>query len=77
MQERARLSPKARRILELAYAVEGVHDVRVWQWENNIAVGVRGLDQADSDLLLRLERKFAALREPEEQWEFGILEGES
>jgi hypothetical protein len=72
------LPPKLRRVLELVYAVEGVVAARVWQWPGRIAVGVRGGGATTPmDLLRRVEVAVASLREPEESWDFGILEDES
>ena len=72
------LPPKLRRVLELVYAVEGVVAARVWQWPGRIAVGVRGGNATSPmDLLRRVEAAVASLQEPEESWDFGILEDES
>jgi hypothetical protein len=71
------LSPRLRRALELVYGVEGVVAARVWQWSGRIAVGIRGRNTASpNDLLRRVETAVAGLREPEETWDFGILEEE-
>ena len=72
------LPPKMKRVLELVYAVEGVVAARVWHWPGRIAVGVRGGSATSPiDLLRRVEAAVASLREPEESWEFGIVEDES
>ena len=72
------LPPKLRRALELVYAVEGVIAARIWHWPGRIAVGVRGGSASSpTDLLRRVEIAVASLREPEESWDFGILEDES
>jgi hypothetical protein len=72
------LPPKLRRVLELVYAVEGVVAARLWHWPGQIAVGVRGGSATSPmDLLRRVEIAVASLREPEERWDFGILEDES
>src|SRR6185312_8184546 len=69
------LPPKLRRALELAYNVEGVVAARVWHWPGRIAVGIRGGSATSpSDLLRRVEVAVAGLREPNESWDFGILE---
>jgi hypothetical protein len=72
------LPPKLRRALELAYGVEGVVAARLWHWPGRIAVGVRGGSATSPmDLLRRVEVAVAGLREPNESWDFGILEDES
>lgn len=72
------LPPRIRRTLELVYGVEGVTAARVWQWEKKVAVGVRGgASSTPADLLRRVEAAVAGVREPEETWEFGILDTES
>jgi hypothetical protein len=71
------LPPRLRRTLELVYGVEGVVAARVWQLPGKIAVGVRGNRTATArDLLLRIESAIGGLREPDETWEFGILDDE-
>jgi hypothetical protein len=72
------LPPKVRRALELAYAVEGVVSARVWQWPGCVAVGIRGSGSSSAaDLLRRVQTAVAGLRNPDESWEFGILDDES
>ncbi len=69
------LPPRLRRTLELVYGVEGVTGARVWYWQGRVAVGVRPATlSAPSELLRRVESAVAGLREPEETWEFGLLE---
>jgi len=69
------LPPKLRRALELVYALEGVASARVWQWGDRIALGVRaGRAAAPTELLRRVEDAVAALREPGEIWDFGLLD---
>lgn len=69
------LPPRLRRTLELVYGVEGVTAARVWHWQGRVAVGVRpAMLAAPSELLRRVEVAVAGLREPEETWEFGLLE---
>jgi hypothetical protein len=71
----AELGPRLRRTLQLAYAVDGVVAVRVWQWGPNVAVGVRGGASASpTDLVRRVQAAVAGLREPGEAWDFGVLE---
>jgi hypothetical protein len=69
------LPPRLRRTLELVYGVEGVVAARVWQLPGRVAIGVRG-SQATTpqELLRRVESAVAGLREPNETWDFGILE---
>ena len=74
------LSPRMRRMLEIVYAVDGVAAARVWQWpaENGlkrIAVAVRPSPRASpQELLQRVEAAVTGLREPDESWEFGLLD---
>jgi hypothetical protein len=71
------LPPRLRRTLELVYGVEGVTAARVWHWPGRVAVGVRpAVFSAPAELLHRVESAVAGLREPEETWEFGLLETE-
>jgi hypothetical protein len=71
------LPPRLRRTLELVYGVEGVTAARVWHWPGRVAVGVRpAVFAAPAELLHRVESAVAGLREPEETWEFGLLETE-
>jgi hypothetical protein len=66
---------RLRRTLELVYGVDGVVAARIWQWPGRIAVGVRGgMATAPSDLIRRVEAAVAGLREPDEVWDFGILD---
>lgn len=72
------LPPRMRRILSCVYAVEGVAAARVWLWAEKVAVGVRGTNTvATSELLRRVETAVASLREPDETWEFGLLEDDA
>jgi hypothetical protein len=69
------LPARVRRILELIYQVEGVAGARVWQWSGKVAIGVRPtLTSSAATVLHRVQTALAPLREPEEQWEFGLLE---
>jgi hypothetical protein len=69
------LPPRLRRVIELAYGVEGVVGARVWQWPGRIAVGVRGAaSTSPTELLRRVESAVSVLREAGEIWDFGILE---
>ena len=69
------LPPRIRRTLELVYGVEGVTAARVWHWPGRVSVGVRpAMMSAPSELLRRVEHAVAGLREPEETWDFGMLE---
>ena len=72
---RTELPPRLRRTLELVYGVQGVAAARVWHWPGRVAVGIRpGAFSAPNELLIRVERAVAGLREPEEAWDFGLLE---
>jgi hypothetical protein len=69
------LPPRLRRTLELVYGVEGVVAARVWQLPGRVAIGVRGSQTTTPhELLRRVESAVAGLREPDESWDFGILE---
>ncbi|HEY3818105.1 MAG TPA: hypothetical protein VGL81_13090 [Polyangiaceae bacterium] len=71
----ADLPERLRRALELVYGVEGVVAARVWQTPGCVAVGVRGgAMTAPTDLLRRVESAVAGLRQPDEAWDFGILD---
>lgn len=75
--ERTELPPRLRRTLELVYGVEGVTAARVWHWPGCVAVGVRGaMLSSPSELLRRVESAVSGLREPEETWDFGLLDSE-
>ncbi len=79
-QAPSELSPRMRRMLEIVYAIDGVAGARVWQWPaedgmKRIAVAVRPSPRASpQELLQRVESAVAGLREPDESWEFGLLE---
>jgi hypothetical protein len=69
------LPPRLRRTLELVYGVEGVVAARVWHLPGRVAIGVRGgWGTTPPDLLRRVESAVAGLREPDETWDFGILD---
>ncbi len=69
------LPPRLRRTLELVYGVEGVVAARVWHYAGRVAVGVRGTPATTpQELLRRVESAVAGLRQPDEAWDFGILE---
>ena len=69
------LPPRLRRTVELVYGVEGVAGARVWQWEGRIAVGIKpNPAYASAELLRRVEAAVAGMREPDEVWEFGLLD---
>lgn len=72
------LPPRIRRTLELVYGVEGVTAARVWHWPGRVAVAVRpAVLSSPSELLRRVESAVAGLREPDETWDFGLLDAES
>ena len=76
--ETPELPPRVRRILESVYAVEGVAAARVWLWPGKVAVGVRGtVNISSSELLRRVSSAVAPLKEPDEAWEFGLLESDA
>lgn len=73
----APLPPRIRRTLELVYGVEGVTGARVWHSPGSVSVGVRpAMLSAPSELLRRVEHAVAGLREPEESWDFGLLDSD-
>jgi hypothetical protein len=72
------LPPRLRRTLELVYGVDGVTAARVWHWPGRVAVGIRpSIRSGHGELIHRVERAVAALREPGETWEFGYLESDT
>jgi hypothetical protein len=74
-ESRQELPPRLRRTLELVYGVEGVVAARVWQLPGRVAIAVRGgQSTTPPDLLRRVESAVAGLREPDETWDFGILD---
>lgn len=74
-ETKERLPPRLRRILEVVYAIEGVAEARVWEWEKSVAVGVRPMAGTFApDLLRRVESQVVVVREPGESWTFGVLE---
>jgi hypothetical protein len=73
----AALPPRIRRTLELVYGVEGVTAARVWHWPGQVSVGVRpAMLSAQSELLRRVEHAVSGLREPDETWDFGLLDSD-
>lgn len=68
------LSPRVRRILELAYRIDGVSSAKVWLWDARVAVGLRGRGLSATELIRRAEEILRPLQEPGEIWDFGILE---
>jgi hypothetical protein len=63
-----------RRALELVYAVDGVIGARIWQWPGRVAIGVTlATTSSQSEALRRVEAAVAAIRRPDETWEFGLL----
>lgn len=72
------VTPRMRRVLEIVYAIDGVHGARVWEWPDGetlrVAVGVRpAMTASATELLRRVEAAVAGLHEPGETWEFGVL----
>jgi hypothetical protein len=74
MERATKISPRARRILEVAYTIDGVTAARVWLWDQHVAVGVYGHGVSQDELLRRTQRSMLPLQEPDETWDFGILE---
>jgi hypothetical protein len=68
-------NPKLRRVLEVVYGVDGVAGARVWQWPGHVAVGVLPSPLVGAtELIARVERATAGLRDPDEAWDFGLLD---
>jgi hypothetical protein len=66
-----------RRTLELVYRVEGVTGARVWHWPGRVSVGVRpAIFSSEGELLRRVEHAVSGLREPDEAWDFGLLDSD-
>ncbi len=73
--ERTNLPLRLRRVLEVAYGVEGVVAARVWQTDQGITVAVTPSPTAGPVHILRLvESALSALQQPGESWNFGLLE---
>jgi hypothetical protein len=75
------LSPRVKRMLEIVYGVDGVAAARVWQWpgedglRKTVAVAIRPAPRTSpQEILQRVEAAVAGLREPDEAWEFGLLD---
>ncbi|MCL2725815.1 MAG: hypothetical protein FWD69_15415 [Polyangiaceae bacterium] len=69
------LPSRIRRTLELVYSVEGVTAARVWHWPGRVSVGIRPATRsAPSEILRRVESAVSGLREPDETWDFGLLD---
>jgi hypothetical protein len=66
---------RLRRVLEVVYGVDGVAGARVWQWPGHVAVGVLPSPLVGAtELIVRVERATAGLRDPDEAWDFGLLD---
>jgi hypothetical protein len=65
---------RLKRALEIVYAIDGVSSAKVWQWPGRVAIAVKGHGHSDEALLARVSTALNALKEPDEQWEFGILQ---
>jgi hypothetical protein len=68
-------------MLEIIYGVDGVAAAKVWEWpgdggmQKRIAVAIRPAPRTSpQELLQRVEAAIAGLREPDELWEFGLLD---
>ena len=70
------LPPRLRRTLELVYAVEGVTAARIWHWGGSrVSVGIRGaVGGSTLDLVHRVQKAVASIQEPDETWDFGLLD---
>lgn len=69
------LSPRLRRTLEIVYGVDGVAGARVWQWPGHVAIGVTPSPLVNAnELLHRVAHATIGLREPDEVWDFGVLD---
>lgn len=69
----ADLPPRLELALEIIYRIEGVAAAKIWQWEDRVAVAVRGVGHVEEQLLRRVEASLVSLAEPNEIWEYGIL----
>lgn len=67
------LPPRLELALEIIYRIEGVAAAKIWQWEDRVAVAVRGVGLVEEQLLRRVEASLVSLAEPNEIWEYGIL----
>jgi len=70
------LPTRLRRALELVYQVEGVTGARIWFWTGHVAVGLTlSATSSAAEVLGRVESAVAPLRQMDEAWGFGVLEG--
>jgi len=70
------LPARLRRALELVFAVEGVVGARIWQWPGRVAVGINvATASSQGETLRRVEVAIAPVRQGDEVWDFGLLEG--
>ncbi len=67
------LTPRLEQALEIVYRIEGVSAARIWQWDNRVAIAVRGAGHVEEQLLRRVEASLVSLVLPNETWEYGIL----
>jgi len=67
------LPPRLELALEIIYRIEGVAAAKIWQWDNRVAVAVRGVGHIEEQLLRRVEASLVSLAEPNETWDYGIL----
>ena len=70
------LPPRLELALEIIYRIEGVAAAKIWQWEDHVAVAVRGVGHVEAQLLARVEASLVSLSEPNEIWDYGILADE-
>ena len=69
-------SSRLRRVVDVAYQVDGVLGVRAWVLPEGVTVAVQVSPRAGpTDVLRTVEAALAALREPGEQLHVGLMDG--
>lgn len=73
----AAIDPRVRKIIEAVYEVEGVVGAKVWVLPGHVAVALRvGNRHGASDVIAQVVTATTSLRDPDEAWDFGLLDGD-
>jgi hypothetical protein len=73
----ATIDPRVRKILEAVYEVEGVVGAKVWVLPAHVAVALRvGNLHGAADVIAQVVTATTSLRDPDEAWDFGLLDGD-
>jgi hypothetical protein len=76
-KDEAAIDPRVRKILEAVYEVEGVVGAKVWVLPAHVAVALRvGNRYGASDVIAHVVTATSSLRDPDEAWDFGLLDGD-